>query len=179
LSSPYRAVSSFKTRSTSPNSSRAATAAGGRTRDAELHITLRDDVGNEQSAVAHVNASRRLRDIELAIQADNFTQAASLGHDLVSQLLSRWSFLHDVSITTSAVQIVEVDTRTCRWGLLVIGAVKEFSDTLGVSSLEHRALLSAHREGISSNEPLCQVLSLFRACSRCAMPAAQPLSPPA
>jgi hypothetical protein len=36
-------------------------------------------------------ARERLRDIELAIQADNFTQAASRGHDLVSQLLtSRW-----------------------------------------------------------------------------------------
>jgi hypothetical protein len=40
--------------------------------------------------------------------------------------------------------------------------VKGFSDTLGVSNPEHQALLSAHREGISSTEPLWQVLSLFR-----------------
>jgi hypothetical protein len=128
----------------------------------ELHITLRGDAGGEQLAVAHVNASRRLRDIELASQADNFTQAASRGHDLVSQVLSRWAFLHDVAITTSAVQIVEAATRTCLWRLLIIGAVKGFSDTLGVSNPEHQALLSAYREGISSTEPLWQVLSLFR-----------------
>jgi len=35
-----------------------------------------------------VNASRRLRDIELAIQADNFTQAASRGHDLRGRFAS-------------------------------------------------------------------------------------------
>ena len=34
----------------------------------ELRITLQDETGCEQSAVAHVNASRRLRDIELAIR---------------------------------------------------------------------------------------------------------------
>jgi len=128
----------------------------------ELRITLRDDAGSEQSAVAHVNASRRLRDIELAIQADSFTQAASRGHDLVSQVLSRWAFLHDAAITTSAVQIVETATQTRLWRLLIIGAVKRFSDTMGVSNREHQALLSAYREGISSTEPLWQVLSLFR-----------------
>jgi hypothetical protein len=129
---------------------------------AELRITLQDETGCEQSAVAHVNDRRRLRDIELAIQADSFTQAASRGHDLVSQVLSRWAFLHDVAITTAAVQVVEAATRTCLWRLLIIGAVKGFSDTLGVSNREHHALLSAYREGISSTEPLWQVLSLFR-----------------
>ncbi len=109
-----------------------------------------------------MNASRRLRDIELAIQADSFTQAASRGHDLVSQVLSRWAFLHDVAITTSAVQIVEAATRTCLWRLLITNAVKGFSDTLDVSNPEHQALLSAYREGISSTGPLWQVLSLFR-----------------
>lgn len=128
----------------------------------ELRASLRDKDGREQSAVTHVNASRRLRDIELEIHADSFIQATSLGHDLVSQLLSRWAFLHDVAITTSAVQIVEAATQTFLWRLLVVGAVKEFSDTSGDSSAEHQALLSAYREGISSTEPLWQVLSLFR-----------------
>jgi hypothetical protein len=128
----------------------------------ELRITLRDETGCEQTAIAHVNASRRLRDIELAIQADSITEAASRGHDLVSQVLSRWAFLHDVAITTSAVQIVEAATQTHLWRTLITGAVKGFSDTLGVSNREHQALLSAYREGISSTEPLWQVLSLFR-----------------
>ena len=100
----------------------------------ELRITLREETGCEQTAVAHGNASRRLRDIELAIQADSFTQAASRGHDLVSQVLSRWAFLRDVAITTSAVQIVEAATQTHLWRMLVTGAVKGFSDTLGVSN---------------------------------------------
>ena len=77
-------------------------------------------------------------------------------------MLSRWAFLRDVAITSPAVQIVEAATRTCLWRLLIVGAVKGFSDTLGVSNLEHQALLSAYREGISSTEPLWQVLSLFR-----------------
>jgi hypothetical protein len=128
----------------------------------ELRVTLTDELGHEQLAVAHVNESRRLRDIELEIQAESFAQASSRGHDLISQMLSRWAFLHDVAITTSAVQIVEAATQTCLWRLLVVGAVKGFSDTAGVSNAEHQALLSAYREGISSTEPLWQVLSLFR-----------------
>ena len=44
----------------------------------------------------------------------------------------------------------------------MIGAVKSFSDTAGVSDPQHRLLLFAYREGISSTEPLWQALSLLR-----------------
>ena len=69
----------------------------------QLRIDLGDGTGRQQAAVVHVNAHRRLRDIELEIQADSFAEAASCGHDLIAPLLSRWAFLHDVAITTSAV----------------------------------------------------------------------------
>ena len=128
----------------------------------QLRIDLGDGTGRQQAAVVHVNAHRRLRDIELEIQADSFAEAASRGHDLIAPLLGRWAFLHDVAITTSAVQIIETATQIHRWTLLMTGAVKMFSDTTGVSDPDHRILLSAYREGISSTEPLWQALSLFR-----------------
>ncbi|MGH3411412.1 MAG: hypothetical protein ACRDRJ_54260 [Streptosporangiaceae bacterium] len=60
------------------------------------------------------------RDIEIEIRADNFAQAACLGHDLVAPLLSRWAFLHDVAITTSAVEIVEAASQVHQWSLLML-----------------------------------------------------------
>jgi hypothetical protein len=127
----------------------------------QLRIDLDDDAGRQQ-AIAHVNADRRLRDVELEIRAESFAEAASRGHDLVAPLLSRWAFLHDVAITTSAVQIIEAATQVHQWSQLMTGAVKTFSDTTGVSDPDHRILLSSYREGISSTEPLWQALSLFR-----------------
>lgn len=127
----------------------------------QLRIDLDDDAGRQQ-AIVHVNADRRLRDVELEIRADSFADAASRGHDLVAPLLSRWAFLHDAAITTSAVQIIEAATQVHQWTQLMTGAVKAFSDTTGVSDPDHRILLSAYREGISSTEPLWQALSLFR-----------------
>ncbi|MGH3218309.1 MAG: methylamine utilization protein MauJ [Streptosporangiaceae bacterium] len=128
----------------------------------QLRIDLDDGASFKQTAVVNVNAAHRLRDIELEIQADNFAQAACLGHDLVAPLLSRWAFLHDVAISTSAVQIVEAGSQIHQWSQLMLGAVKAFSDTSGASDLIHRILLSAYREGISSTEPMWQALSLFR-----------------
>jgi hypothetical protein len=128
----------------------------------QLRIDLYDGSSLKQTAIVNVNTAHRLRDIELEIQADNFAQAASFGHDLVAPLLSRWAFLHDVAITTSAVQIVEAATQVHHWSQLMLGAVKAFSDTTSVSDPDHRILLSAYREGVSSTESLWQALSLFR-----------------
>jgi hypothetical protein len=44
----------------------------------------------------------------------------------------------------------------------MLGAVKGFADTSGASHPDHRVLLSAYPDGISSTEPLWQALSLFR-----------------
>jgi hypothetical protein len=127
-----------------------------------LRIELHDGAGHEQSATVNVNAGHRLRDVELEIHADSRAHAAQIGHDLIPPLLSRWAYLHDVAITTSAVQIVETATRIQQWSLLIVGAVKTFSDNAGVSDPDHRLLLSAYRDGISSTEPLWQAMSLFR-----------------
>jgi|GEM_PF-1449083 len=110
----------------------------------------------------NVNDSHRLRDVELEIRADNFAHAQNVGHDLVAPVLSRWAFLHDVAITSSVVQIEELTTQIRQWIVPFVGAVKGFSDIEGVSTEDHRVLLSAYREGISSTEPLWQALSLFR-----------------
>lgn len=127
-----------------------------------LRIDLHDGTGPGQTATVNVNAAHRLRDIELEIQADSRVHAAQTGHDLIAPLLSRWAYLHDVPITTSAVQIVEMATQTHQWSLLMVGAVKSFSDDAGVSDPDRRPLLSAYRDGISSTEPFWQALSLFR-----------------
>jgi ParB/RepB/Spo0J family partition protein len=127
-----------------------------------LDVALRDDAGHERTATVNISPAHRLRDIELELQADNFAQAAAVGYDLVAPLLSRWAFLHDVAIVTSAVQIVETATQIHQWSQLMLGAVKSFSNVTAVSDSDHRVLLSAYREGISSTEPLWQALSLFR-----------------
>jgi hypothetical protein len=110
----------------------------------------------------NVNDFHRLRDVELEIQADTFAHAQIVGHDLVAPVISRWVFLHDVAITTSVVQVEELATQTRQWIVPFVGAVKGFSDSEGVSTEDHRVLLSAYREGISSMEPLWQAFSLFR-----------------
>jgi hypothetical protein len=127
-----------------------------------MHIDLTDGADFKRTAIVNINTAHRLRDIEFEVQADNFAQTASLGHYFVAPLLSRWAFLHDVAITTSAVQIIEAATQVHRWSQLMLGAVKIFSDTTSVSDPDHRILLSAYREGISSTEPLWQALSFFR-----------------
>ncbi len=128
----------------------------------QLRCDIYDANGNTQLVTVNVNKEHRLRSVELTVQADSFKQAGSIGHDLVAPMLSRWSYQHDVPITTSAELIVEKATQTQRCSLRVVGAVKVFSDTAGASDPDHRVLLSAYRDGISSTEPLWQALSLFR-----------------
>lgn len=118
--------------------------------------------GSTVDVTVHVNAKHRLRDLEFEVAADDFTTAAERGHDLVSALLSRWSFLHDVSITTSAMEIVELATQVHAWTLTWVGMVKAFADTEGVTDADHRVLLSAYREALGSTEPMWQALCLYK-----------------
>ena len=128
-----------------------------------LELTIGVDPARTDTTMrVNVNDSHRLRDVELEVHADNFAHAQNVGHDLVAPVLSRWAFLHDVAITTSVVQIEELTTRIRQWIVPIVGAVKGFSDSEGVSTEDHQVLLSAYREGISSTEPLWQALSLFR-----------------
>lgn len=128
-----------------------------------LRMDVHDDDGNQHVLTVHVNDEHRLRDIELEVEADNFMHAAGIGHDLIAPTLSRWAYLHDAAITTSGFQIIELATGTqLFWVNRMLGAVKAFADTTGASFEDHRLLLSAYRDGISSTEPLWQALSLFR-----------------
>lgn len=127
-----------------------------------MRMDMHDDRDNQLSLTVNVNEQHHLRDIEFEIDADSFSHAANVGHDLVAPVLSRWAYLHDVSITTSGFQIIELATQTQQFWVRMIGAVKGFGDTNGTSHLDHRLLLSAYREGISSTEPLWQAVSLFR-----------------
>src|ERR1035437_207739 len=112
--------------------------------------------------VVRMNSDHRLRDLSVELRARRFRGAAQGGHDLVMPILSRWSYLHDVSITTSGMLIEELATGTVSFETTVVGAVKGFSDTSGVSTPEHRLLLAAYREGLSSAEPLWRALSLYK-----------------
>lgn len=129
----------------------------------DLQVKLLDSASViSYAARVGVNNQHRLRDIELEFDAANFADAYEVSHNIVAPLLSRWSFLHDVAITTAATQIVEVATEIHSWRLTMVGMVKGFADTEGVSDAEHRVLLSAYREGISSTEPMWQALSLYK-----------------
>lgn len=126
-------------------------------------MDFHDDADNTHALTVNVNGQHRLRDIVLEVEADNFMHAASIGHDLVAPTLSRWAYLHDAPITTSGFHAIEVATGSQRfWVNRMMGAVKAFADSSGASHQDHRLLLSAYRDGISSTEPLWQALSLFR-----------------
>lgn len=127
----------------------------------EIRIDLANSV-ESQAMVIHLNEHRRLRSISLEIRAASFLDARRQGHDFVVPFLSKWSFLHDVAITTSGVRIEELATGTQSIEVTMLGAVKAFSDSGGESTPEHRVLLAAYREGISSAEPLWQALSLYK-----------------
>lgn len=118
--------------------------------------------GSTVEVTVNVNAEHRLRDLQFELQADDFARAAERSHDLVSALLSRWSFLHEVSITTSAVEIVEMTTQVHSWTVTWVGMVKAFADTEGVTDADHRVLLSAYREALGSTEPMWQALCLYK-----------------
>lgn len=128
-----------------------------------LNVSVLDgSTGSTVDITVNVNAEHRLRDLEFEIVADGFASAEERSHDLVSALLSRWSFLHDVSITTSAMEIVEVATQTHKWTLTWVGMVKAFADSRGVADADHRVLLSAYREALSSIEPMWQALCFYK-----------------
>jgi hypothetical protein len=137
-----------------------------------LEIELDDGSGTHPHATVHVNEHHRLRDIEFEVEADSFYHAANLGHDLIAPALSRWAYLHDVSITTSGFQIIELATTSKQfWVNRMLGAVKAFSDTSGASHVNHgfcsRRTARASARQNHSGKP-CRYFAWWKACSRCA-----------
>lgn len=128
----------------------------------EIHVALSAS-GDGPHVKVRGNTENRLRDLSVEIDASGFDEASQIGHDVAMPLLSRWSYLHNVAITTSGTLVEQLATGSARMYSTLIGAVKGFSD-LGefVSSPEHRQLLASYREGLSSTEPLYQALSLYK-----------------
>ncbi len=113
--------------------------------------------GNGPRVVVRPNAEHRLRDLAVELDATSFNDAARAGYDLVMPILSRWAYLHNVAITTSGTLTEELATGTVSFQSTVIGAVKGFSNSSGGSTPEHRLLLAAYREGLSSRLTLSSV----------------------
>ncbi|MDQ4214753.1 methylamine utilization protein MauJ [Microbacterium sp. ASV81] len=109
-----------------------------------------------------VNAEHRLASVSVRCHAENFDDAAAYAHDLVMPFLSQLAFTHEVAITTTGREIIEVATEARQLSQTVAGAVKMTGSSLGVLTPEQRRLLASYREGLSASEPLYQVLSFFK-----------------
>ncbi len=132
---------------------------------ASMNISLFDSPGAKvplATAKVGINEYHRMQYIRVPVKASSFGSAAKLAHDLVMPILSRWSFQHDVSITTCAVELHKLTTEARNWSMTIAGSVKAFSDSAGASTKEGRTLLAAYREGMSTLEPLYQALCMYR-----------------
>jgi hypothetical protein len=141
----------------------------------ELRIAFSDAGTAHLEASVHVNEHHRLRDVSIDLDATGFDNAAKLGHDLLIPVISRWSYAHDVAITTSGLLIEELATGTTSMEVTVAGAVKTFSDVEGESNPEHRALLAAYREGLSPFGVRCRFIRSQKVCGRYELSAGRPL----
>jgi len=132
------------------------------TPDMAVIVTTPESGDQGQIITIGTNTAHRVSSLSLVLEAATFEDAATRAHDVVMPILSRWSFLHDVGMTTSVTQICELATSTRNWTHLLRGTVKAFSDNTGSTTAEVRHLLATYREGISSTEPLFQALSLYK-----------------
>lgn len=108
------------------------------------------------------NENHRLAAAKIQFHAKSFGHAAAQAHNLIMPFLSQLSFTHEVAITTTGRKMVEVATGICQLSQTCIGAVKGMSIDLRVSTPEIRRLMACYREGLSSCEPLYQVLSFYK-----------------
>ena len=128
-----------------------------------LRYDLSDGEGQHGIVMLHTNDAGLLSRAEMRVHADSFDSAQSEAFDLVLPVLSRLSFEHDTAISVGAFAIVEESTLVRRTSVLALGRIVPFhADERGVSLQEHRALLSAYREGLTSASPLYQIICFFR-----------------
>jgi hypothetical protein len=109
-----------------------------------------------------LNDQHRLRDVSVELDAEGFQEAAQISYDLVMPVISRWSFLADAAITTSAQMIEELTTGIVSFQASLVGAIKEMPPIDGPTDPDHRLLLGSYREGLSSAEPLWCALSFYK-----------------
>jgi hypothetical protein len=104
-----------------------------------------------------VNSARRLQYMRLDVTAQSFDDAHRQAYEVVMPTLSRWSFVHNVGISVSSIELLEVSTGVRQFHLTVVGQDRTFVDMAGAGSPEHHALLATFREGASSLELTYQV----------------------
>jgi hypothetical protein len=127
-------------------------------------VDLVSDDGTETGIhmLVGINNQHRLRDVSVEINADGFQQAAQVSYDLIMPVISRWSFLADIAITTSAQMVEELATGVISFEAPLVGVVKEMPPIDGTTDPDHRLLLGSYREGLSSAEPLWRALSFYK-----------------
>lgn len=136
----------------------------------KIEVSLVPDVSDENSIITlniKINRFNRFAAVSLNIDADSFDSAARAAHDVVMPVLSRWSYQHDIPITTSALQLKEFKSGSVWWNTTQIPSSRLFGDIEGASTSEGRILLAAYREGMSSLEPLYKALCMFRVIEGC------------
>ncbi len=136
----------------------------------QLNIQLSTDMDDEYPTVqleAGINRFHRLSHIRLQLEAASFNDANKIAHDTIMPILSRWSYQHNIPITTSAVELRELISESRKYDVTIVPTTKEFGDTNGASTNEGRVLLAAFREGMSTLEPLYQALCMFRVIEGC------------
>lgn len=109
------------------------------------------------------NAENRLAQAEMTFNAASFNEAEEIAWNLISNMLSVWSFRHDTAIDISGYQIRETASQVLLANFGIVGASKTLDINFGgPSTAERRALLAAYREGINATNPFYQFLSFFK-----------------
>ncbi|HUX11945.1 MAG TPA: methylamine utilization protein MauJ [Spirochaetia bacterium] len=127
-----------------------------------IELKASPDTPADQKLTLGVNREHRLSSVVLRCQAENFEGAAEHAHDIVMPFLSQLAFSHEVAITTTGREIIEVATETRQMSQITVGAVKGIALGVWASTPEQRRLLASYREGLSSSEPLYQALSFYK-----------------
>ncbi len=122
-----------------------------------------DGDGRRAQIDMHPNTHGRLAYALMRVTAPNFGMAESFAFDLVSPMLSRLSFEHDVALDVVAHAVTEEATQSVRLNVGVIGRTKIMTTSSGTkSNPEIRMLMSPYRDGLGSTNVFFQVLSFYK-----------------
>ncbi|MGT2476620.1 methylamine utilization protein MauJ [Paraburkholderia terrae] len=130
-------------------------------------VQIQCEIGGEAGKAAQIrflpNAEGRLARAEMKFHAPSFAEAEQVAWNLISDMLSMWSFRHDSAVDISGYQIREVTSHVIRTSFGIVGAPKIIDINLGgPSTQERRSLLAAYREATNSTNPFYQFLSFFK-----------------
>ncbi|HDR8969908.1 methylamine utilization protein MauJ [Burkholderia vietnamiensis] len=128
----------------------------------EIRCDIGGDQGNAQIRFLP-NEHNRLARAEMKFRAPSFAEAEQIAWNLISDMLSVWSFRHDSAVDISGYQIRQVDSQALLANFGILGAPKILDINFGgPSTKERRSLLAAYREGTNATNPFYQFLSFFK-----------------